>query len=175
MRARLLRFVRCRSATAAIEFAIIVPILLLMIAGVVEVGRLFQVYNATNRVAAQIAIVYADCSDNPVGTCGTEANSYMTSQFISNIVPQLTVSSLSFKVFQVKMSGTTPTIEYAAPTGATLTASQTSAAQATLTNGQVGVIVTATYTHTLQFFSALMSPYFATALTPSFTVVQLKG
>ena len=175
MRERLLHFIHSRSATAAIEFAFIVPILLMMMAGVVEFGRLIQVYNATNRVATQIAIVYADCSDNPVGTCGTEANSYMTSQFISNIVPQLTVSSLSFKVFQVSMSGTTPTVVYSAPSGATLNAAQTAAAQAALSSGQAGVIVTATYTHTLQFFQTLMNPYLANALTPSYTVAQLKG
>ena len=175
MRERLLSFIRSCSATAAIEFAFIAPVLIMMMASVVECGRLFQVYNATNRVATQIAIVYADCSDNPTGTCGTEASSYMTSQFISNIVPQLTVSSLSFQVFQVLMSGTTATVVYCAPSGATLSASQTSAAQATLSNGQSGVIVTATYSHTLQFFSTLMGPYLDSVLTPSYTVVQLKG
>jgi Flp pilus assembly protein TadG len=175
MRQRLSRFIHSSSATAAIEFAFIVPIMVTMMAGVVECGRLFQVYNATNRIATQLAIVYADCTDTPVGTCGTEANSYMTSQFVANIVPQLTVSALSLQVFQVSMTGTTPTVVYAAPTGSTLSASQISAAQGALASGQSGVVVTATYTHTLQFFQTLMNAYLSSALTPSYTVVQLKG
>jgi Flp pilus assembly protein TadG len=175
MRGRLSHFIRSRSATAAIEFAFIAPVLVMMMAGVVEFGRLFQVYNATNRIATQIAIVFADCSDNPVGTCGTEANSYVTSQFVGNIVPQLTVSALSLTVFQVSMSGTTPTVVYSAPSSASLSASQIAAAQAGLSNGQSGVVVTATYSHTLQFFQTLMNGYLSSALTPSYTAVQLKG
>jgi len=58
-------FRRSRSGTAAIEFAFILPVLLMMFAGVVEAGRLFQVYDATNRLATQYAIVLADCSDIP--------------------------------------------------------------------------------------------------------------
>jgi Flp pilus assembly protein TadG len=172
---RLLHFIRCRSATAAIEFAFIVPILLMMFAGVVEFGRLFQVYDATNRLATQYAIVYADCSDNPVGACGTELAALGSTTTFANIVPQLQTSQLSVSIFQVSMSGTTPTVIYAYPTGATLSASQVAAAQGTLANGQAGVVVTATYNHTLQFFQTLMSPYLASALTASYTVVQLKG
>ncbi|MGA2290147.1 TadE/TadG family type IV pilus assembly protein, partial [Bradyrhizobium sp.] len=112
MRERLLRFIRSRSATAAIEFAFIVPILVMMMAGVVECGRLFQVYNATNRLATQYAIVYADCSDDPVGTCATELAALGTTTAFANIVPQLQTSQLSVTIFQVRMSGTTPTVEY---------------------------------------------------------------
>jgi Flp pilus assembly protein TadG len=175
MRERLLRFIRSRSATAAIEFAFIVPILVMMMAGVVECGRLFQVYNATNRLATQYAIVYADCSDDPVGTCATELAALGTTTAFANIVPQLQTSQLSVTIFQVRMSGTTPTVEYGYPTSSTLSASQVTAATAALASGQVGVVVTATYNHTLQFFSTLMNPYLASVLTPSYTVVQLKG
>jgi hypothetical protein len=49
------------------------------------------------------------------------------------------------------------------------------AAQGVLTDGQSGVVVTATYNHTLQFFQILMTPYLASALTASYTAVQLKG
>jgi len=73
------------------------------------------------------------------------------------------------------MSGTTPTVVYAYPSGSTLTASQVTAAQGVLTDGQSGVVVTATYNHTLQFFQILMTPYLASALTASYTAVQLKG
>jgi Flp pilus assembly protein TadG len=146
---------------ATIEFAFIVPILLLMLAGVVEIGRLYQVWNVTNRLASQYAIVYADCLGS------TNA--------ISNIAPQLRTSLLSATIFQVSMSGTTPTVEYAFPSGATLTASQVTAAQGVLSNGQVGIVVTATNNHTLQFFQAMMTPYLGSVLTASYTAVQLKG
>jgi Flp pilus assembly protein TadG len=175
MSRRLRNFLRSRSGTAAIEFAFIVPILLLMLAGVVEIGRLYQVWNATNRLASQYAIVYADCSDQPVGTCSTELSALGSTNAISNIAPQLRTSLLSVTIFQVSMSGTTPTVEYAFPPGATLTASQVTAAQGVLSNGQVGIVVTATYNHTLQFFQAMMTPYLGSVLTASYTAVQLKG
>jgi hypothetical protein len=38
-----------------------------------------------------------------------------------------------------------------------------------------GVVVTATYSHSLQFFPTLMTPYLGSLLSPSYTVVQLKG
>lgn len=168
-------FFRSKAGSAAVEFAFVAPILLAMFAGVVEIGRIFQVYNATNRLATQYANVYADCSDSPVGTCGTELTALASTSAIANIVPQLKTSSLSFSIFQVSMSGTTPTIIYASPSGAALTAAQTSAAQALLSNGQAGVVVTATYSHSLQFFPTLMTPYLGSLLSPSYTVVQLKG
>jgi Flp pilus assembly protein TadG len=173
--ARLFRFFKSKSGTAAIEFAFIAPLMIVLFAGTVEVGRAYQVYNAVNRVASQIAITYADCSDSPAGTCQTEANNYMTSQFIANVAPQLTASSLALKIFQVTMSGTTPTVVYAAPSGATMSATQIAAAQASLTNGQSGVVVSGTYKHTLAFFQALMSTALSSYLSVSFNVVQLKS
>lgn len=72
------------------------------------------------------------------------------------------------------MSGTTPGVVYAYPTGATLSASQTTAAQAAFESGQVGVLVTLSYQHSIEFFSALMTPHLSSRLNPSYTVTQLK-
>jgi Flp pilus assembly protein TadG len=174
MRKWLQKFGRSGSATAAVEFAFILPVLLMMFAGVVEVGRLFQIYDATNRLASQYAIVFADCSDVPAGTCNTELAALGSNTAISNIVPQLQTSLLSITIFQVTMFGSTPTVAHSFPAGASLTASQTAAAQALLANGQSGVVVTATYSHSLQFFQTLMSSYLNTVLTPSYTAVQIK-
>jgi Flp pilus assembly protein TadG len=167
-------FARSGEGTAAVEFAFILPVLLLLFAGVVEIGRLFQVYDATNRLATQYAIVFADCSNVPAGACSTELAALGSTSAIANIVPQLQTSLLSLNIFQVSMSGTTPTVVYSFPAGATLTAGQTLAAQGVLANGQSGVVVTATYSHSLQFFQTLMSPYLGSVLSPSYTAVQLK-
>ena len=168
-------FRKARSGTAAIEFAFIAPILLLMFAGIVEIGSLFQVYNSANRLATQYAITWSDCSDLPVGSCNTELTSFASSNLSANLVPQLNASALTLRMFQVSMSGTTPNVTYVFPSGSTLSASEVSAAQGVLTTGQAGVIVTATYVHTLKYFPTTMASYLSSLLTVSFTSTQLKG
>jgi hypothetical protein len=56
-----------------------------------------------------------------------------------------------------------------------LTASQTSAAQARIPSGVTGVIVTATYAHSLQFFGTLMKPWLNAHLMLTSTVAQRKN
>lgn len=168
-------FARAKSGTAAIEFAFIVPIMLMMFAGVVEIGRAFQVYNAVNRLATQYAITWSDCSDLPVGTCNTELTAFGSSNMIANLIPQLLSTELTLNMFQVNMSGTTPTVTYAYPVGATMTGDQITAARGILTDKQAGVVVTASYRHSLQFFPGLMTPYLGSVLSPTYTAVQLKG
>jgi Flp pilus assembly protein TadG len=171
----LVRIRASRSGTAAIEFAIILPIVVFLFAGVVEFGRMFQVYNATNRLATQYAIAWADCSDDPAGTCQTELGTYTSSSTIANIAPQLNPAQLTLQMFWVTMSGTTPTIVYAYPATATLTTAQTTLAQATFASGASGVIVTASYAHTLNFFGNLITPLLGSYLNPSYSVAQLTG
>jgi Flp pilus assembly protein TadG len=169
------RFWRSERAAAASEFALILPLIVLMFAAIVEFGSIFQVYAATNRVATQFAIAWADCSDSPAGTCQSELNTYSSSFTIANIAPQLTATSLTLTMFEVTMAGTTPTVVYSYPSSATLTAAQTAAAQATFASGQTGVVVTASYVHTLQFFSFFMTPFLGANLNPTYTVVQIKS
>lgn len=92
--------------------------------------------------------VWADCSDSPAGTCNTELANYTASYAIGNIFPELTASATSLRIFQISMSGTTPSVTYAYPSGATLTTAETTAAQAVVPSTQAGVVVTVTYTHT---------------------------
>jgi Flp pilus assembly protein TadG len=168
------RWLRSTDGTAAIEFALVAPLLLLLAGATVEFGGILKVYNATDRLAAQYAISWADCSDLPAGTCQTELATYTAAATISNVAPQLTPANLTLKMFQLQMSGSTPTVVYAYPSGATLTSQQTTAAQAVLQSGQSGVLVTASYQHSLNLFSVLMTSYLASKLNPSYTVVQLK-
>jgi len=140
-----------------------------------EFGRAFQVHNAVNRLATQYAIAWADCSDFPAGTCQTELSSFSNATAVGNIVPGLVPASISLSMFQVQMSGSTPAVTYAYPTGGALSSSQIASAQSTLGAGQSGVVVTVSYAHTLRFYSALMTPYLSTKLNPSYTVTQLKS
>ncbi|WP_158815145.1 TadE family protein [Methylocapsa sp. S129] len=167
------KFWTSKRAAAASEFALVLPIILFMFAAIVEFGRIFQVYVATNRLATQFAIAWADCAT----ACQTELNEYSSSYTIANIAPQLTTTSppLTLTMFEVTMSGTTPTVVYSYPASATMTAAQTTVAQANFSSGQTGVIVTASYAHTLDFFNSLMAPILGPYLNPTYTVAQLKN
>ena len=174
MRDHLRHFLRSRRATAAVEFAIIVPVLLVTAAGITEFGRYFCVSDATNRLATQYAGVWSDCSDVPTGTCNTELSTLTSSATIQNFAPQLIAGQASISMVQITMNGGTPTVVYSYPSGAALSAAQTAAAF-TFTNGQSGVIVTVSYNHTLAFFPVQMSQFLSSLLNISYTVSQLKS
>ena len=169
------RFARSRRGSAAVEFAIIAPIVLVILGGLYEVGHAFQTLAAVNELASQYAISWADCSDNPAGTCNTEISLYSPSNAIGNVAPQLTAASVTLQMFQVTMSGTTPSVTYAYPSGAGLTAAQTTAAQAAFTSGQTGVIVTVNYTYNVTVFPGVLSGVIPASFPMSFTVTQLKA
>jgi Flp pilus assembly protein TadG len=175
-----LAFAASTRANAVVEFALLAPSLVLMIAGVSEMGRLFVVYNATNRLATQYAIAWSDCDDSPAGTCSTEMSLYTPQNAIHNIAPQLysptpLCSTLTLQMFQISMSGATPNVAYAYPSGTSLSASQSALATATFSSGQSGVVVTATCAYSLGYFTSLMTPFLTGRLTPSYTALQLKS
>jgi Flp pilus assembly protein TadG len=170
-----LAMARCRRGTAATELALVLPVAMLLVAGIVEIGGLVEVMSAVNQMATQYALAWADCSDTPAGTCGTELTYYGGLATTANVEPQLTASTLTLQMFEVTMSGTTPTVVYSYPAAASLTAAQTASAQAAFSNGQTGVLVTTAYTHSLRFFSTLMTPYLGNLLTVTYTVTQLKS
>jgi Flp pilus assembly protein TadG len=177
---------RCERATAAMEFALIAPVLILLIAGVVEFGNIFQVYNAVNRLASQYAIAWADCDDKS-GACSSsgELLNYTPAIAVTNIFPQLRnfSSQGQLRMFQISMSAAAPVITYVYPTTAVLSTAEIAAAQTlcpqpvstSTCTGQTGVIVTATYNYTPSYFTTLMTPILQGRLTPTYTVAQLKS
>ena len=176
MRARSLlhrRFARENRGSVAVEFAIISPVMLVMLGGIYEIGHAFQALTAVNELASQYAISWADCSDNPTGTCNTELTQYNTAGAISNVAPTLTASGVTVQMYQVKMSGTTPAVQY--PTGGSLTAAQISAAQTSLQSGDTGVVVTVNYTYTVSLFGGFLSGVIPNSIPMSYTTVQLKA
>jgi hypothetical protein len=173
------KYLSSRSANAAVEFAIVLPVLMLFAGSTTELGRAFQVYDAANELATQYAIAWADCSDYPTGACSTEMSSLTTASAIANIAPQLTTANVTLQMFQVQMSGTTPTVIYAggypASASTTLSSAQTAAAAAAFADGQSGIIVTVSYAHSLLYFPSQMSSALNAHLTPTYTITQLKS
>lgn len=167
-------FIRSTRGNAAIEFALIVPVMLLLGAGTVEFGLAFHVYNQTNRLATQYAYVWSDCQDQG-SSCKTEMDTYGTDAAKANIAPRLVLSQVTLRMYQVRMNGAAPTVLHASPEGATPTSDEVAAAVGAIPNGQTGVIVTATYKHALRFFPKIVESFLnGSKLTPSYTVAQLK-
>ncbi len=167
------RFFCARNGTAAIEFAFVSPILILLAAGIAEIGRAFVLYNSINQLATQYANAWADCQDS-ASSCSLELGYYTSTYSIQNIAPKLTMANLTLKMAEVTMSGTTPTVVYAYPS-TTLTTSEIAAAQANFSSGQTGVIVYVSYTYTLAYFPSYLSSAMANALTASYTIAQIKN
>lgn len=180
MRRRFVRKLgRCRQGASAVEFALIAPVLLLLTAGIVELGAALSVYRATNLLATQYAIAWADCKDDPAGTCSTELATYTSASSVTNVAPKLKSSQLTLRMFQVSMAstGSPPAVTktYSYPSSATLTATETSAAQSAFPAGQSGVIVSVSYTHQPMFFSQMSGTWLASTMTAAYLVTQLKS
>ena len=174
MRRRFARWRASTSGSAAVEFSFIAPVLILLGAGAFELTRAFQARSAIDMLASQYAIVYADCVDLPAGTCNTELSSYSASATVKNLAPLL-VHTVTLQMFQVVMNGATPQVTYAYPSGAALTAAQSAAASAVLTSGQTGVVVTVSYTYTLDVFPGVLNGMVPSSIPMSYTVAQLKA
>jgi Flp pilus assembly protein TadG len=166
-------FFRARSGIAAVEFAFVAPILILLAAGIAEIGRAFTFYSSVNQLAAQYADAWADCKDSG-SSCSTELGYYTSAYSLQNIAPKFNLANLTLDMAEVTMAGTTPNVVYGYPS-TTLTAAQTAAAQANFSNGQTGVVVYVSYTYTLAYFPSYLSSAMANALTATYTFAQIKN
>ena len=61
------RFVRCRSGAAAVEAAFVLPVLLLLLLGILELGRVFQAQSSLNFAVQETA----RCASVRPDVCGT--------------------------------------------------------------------------------------------------------
>jgi Flp pilus assembly protein TadG len=167
------RFLRAREGAAIMEFAFVVPIILLLAAGIAELGRAYHIYNSTNKLAVQYAEAWADCKT----ACQSELNYYTNANVISNSVPIINPSALTLRMLWVTANGASTTVSYSSPSGVTW-ATMSAAEQAKITGGVIpagtaGVIVSASYTVTPQYFPAEMSTLMGSPLTASYTVAQV--
>ncbi len=160
---------------------------MLLVAGITEFGRIFEVYTATDRLAAAYAFSWAYCPDSN-GSCGTELSTYTNPIAISNVVPQLTLANLSLTMAEysvIDVAGVigAPILVYqggyqSQPTdlAATAVAAATyTVATAQPNSTQYVVVAIATYQHSISFFSYLMTPYLSSYLRPTYTVAQIKN
>jgi Flp pilus assembly protein TadG len=174
MRRSVSRLLRSTRGNAAIEFCLVVPPMLLLGAGAVEFGLTFHVYNQTNRLATQYARVWSDCQDQGT-SCKTEMDGYATDAAKTNIAPQLATDKITLRMFQVEMATVVPVARYASPAGTALNADEIAAAVKAIPIGQTGIVVTATYAHSLKIFPDIIKTFLSgSKLTPSYTVAQLK-
>ncbi len=177
MSARLIRrFLHARQATALIEFAFVAPVMILLAAGITELGRAYMLYDSVNKLAAQYAEAWADCTDSPVGACNTELGYYTTSYTIGNVTPLLDASQLTLDMAWVTMTGTTPTVLYSSPAGQTianLSAAERAWVTANIPSGQAGVIVSASYNFAPKFFPSQMTSLMGSSLTANYVVEQI--
>lgn len=166
--------IRDRSGAVAVEFALILPAMLLLAGAIFGIGSVLRAYAATNRLTMEYAISYANCSDTASGVCQTELNQYGTAAALGNVAPRLTASNITLSMAQVIMNGSTLSVEYAYPSSLLLSAAQQSALQAILSSGETGVVVSVTYQYQVPLFAAILAPIIGSSFTISDTVAQLK-
>ena len=81
---------------------------------------------------------------------------------------------VTLQMFQVLMdSNGKPQVTY--PSGGSLTSTQSAAATNVLTSGQTGVVVTVSYTYTLDVFPGVLNGIVPSSMPMTYTVAQLKA
>jgi Flp pilus assembly protein TadG len=174
MRASLLqRFRRDDRAIAAIEFAIIVPVIVALAAATLEFGMYYRSLDAVNKLASQYAIAWSDCVDD--ANCESEATTLSNTTLATNLTNGLVPANISIRMFRATRasSSTINTPEVVRPSGATADANEVAAIVSKAeTNGEYGVVVTVTYTHTPQFFASTANTFLSSYMTMRARVAQ---
>lgn len=169
------RFRHDDNAIAAIEFAIIVPVVVALFATTLEFGLYYRSLDAVNKLASQYAIAFADCFDD--ADCTTERSAIISSTLATNLTQGLVPASLTIRMFKVNVSST-GTITVKVPSGGTLDTNEQAAVTTKIYKSGVareGVVVTVSYTHSAQFFASTANTFLAPYFNIKARVAQLKN
>ena len=164
------RFRRQQRASVAIEFAFLVPILILLMGGTYELAGGIEANSQLNTMVGQVALSWGDCSDSPAGTCRTEMNQYISA--LSNIAPALDSTKLTLSLWQVSVSFGTVNMVYGTTA---LTANARAIALAQIPDGQSGVVIIGNYTFNARAFTLVTQPFIGSGIVLSQTAVARKA
>ena len=165
----LIAFVRGERASIAVEFAFLVPVLILLMGGTYEVSGAIEANSQLNIMVGQVALSWGDCNDSPTGTCQTEMNQYVTAR--ANIVPALNGGQLTLNLWQVTVLGTTVSTSYST---SAITAAAISVARAQIPSGNTGIVVIGSYTFQARAFTVVTQPFIGSGLIFSQTAAARK-
>lgn len=160
LRRRMVAFLRARQGAMAVEFAFVVPLLVLIMGGTYELAGGIDANSQLSTMVAQVALAWGDCVDQPAGTCAIEMSRYIAAR--ANIAPSLNANQLSLNLWQVSVTGTSV---YAAYGTAPLTAAAIAAARAQILDGQNGVVVIGSYSYRARAFDVVTQPFIGSGIT----------
>lgn len=163
--------VRDNNASIAVEFAFLMPVLILLLGGSFELSGAIQANAHLTTMVGQVALSWGDCVDNPTGTCQTEMSQYVSSNTKSEIARSLDPGQFSLNLWQVSVSGTTVSTTYGT-TG--LTPAATAAALAQIPGGNSGVVVIGSYFYRPRVFTVVTQPFIGNGYAFSQTAVARK-
>jgi len=148
LRSRRRGFAASETGVMAIEFSLVAPLFLLLLAGVVNYGEALQAQTAIGRLAGQIAYSWAQCQNSlSARGCRADMQNYATA--IPNVAPMLNPDNLKVRLIEAKLqNGALTTLNSSGALSPTLTA----ALMATLSDGQSGVGVEISYQCTYLLF-----------------------
>ncbi|OQW52236.1 TadE/TadG family type IV pilus assembly protein [Candidatus Raskinella chloraquaticus] len=170
IRALARRFTRQERGSIAVEFAILVPVLILLMGATYELAGGIEANSQLNIMVGQVALSWGDCSDSPAGDCQAEMNQYIAAR--TNIAPALNTSQLTLNLWQVNNSYGTVNVVYGTTA---ITAAATNLALAQIPEGQSGVIAIGSYNYQARAFTVVTQPFIGSGIVFSQHAVARKG
>jgi Flp pilus assembly protein TadG len=169
-RALFARFGRDRRGVAAVEFAFVLPLLLVLLAGALETRRLWQASRAINTLAAQAALVIADCAATPPATCANDVQRMLAA--VGTLAPHLDRTQLTMEAVEIaRTAGVAQFVSGSAALAGALAPN----VLALFRDGQTAVIVRVRYTHMPTVFRNFLPDAVPEILRFDITASALKG
>ncbi|BCJ92039.1 hypothetical protein IZ6_27740 [Terrihabitans soli] len=166
------RFCADRSAVSAVEFALILPVLILMLLGSFDITRAVDAKNKSVLLSRTVTDLITQESD---GVSKTElANIITASKFILYPYPDST-NVLTVNIENLVRVSETPLkyeIDWAYTSGTTPTSSSTNKQTTTLIEGESGVRTKVTYTYKMKFIGMLTKNIGLSEITLNSTITM---